>query len=194
MRSTAEKLELCVQFARQHMPHWVFHPDVVQALQLHEIRFVPEAQMNGNRGYAIEHKVRVSAVTSKWRHASPYTAPCGKADLSPVGVMVHEIGHILEFASWRTKAKEIMQYEWQDLHRQQRGKAITSYAKSHWREDLAESHRLYVLNPKLLKELSPDRYDAIHRLYEAVTGSHKPRREFKLTVPQFKEQWAKLVH
>lgn len=194
MRSQAEKIELCLRFAQENVPRWVFHPDVIKVLQLHEIRFVPEDQMRGDRGFAIEHKVRVSAVTAKWRHASPYTAPCGKADLSPVGVMVHEMGHILEFASWRIQEGTRIQLEWKQLHDEQRSKAITSYARSHWREDLAESHRLYVLNPKLLTELSPDRYDAIHRIYTSLTGSHKPRREFKLSVPQFREQWTKVVH
>jgi hypothetical protein len=194
MRTAAEKIELCKQFVQDNAPHWIFNPDLIAALQLREIRFCREDVMRGNRGYALEHNVRVSAVTAKWRHASPYTAPCGKADLSPLGVMVHEMGHILEFASWRVQDGPRLQQEWKALHRDRRREAVTSYARSHWREDLAESHRLFVLNPKLLKELSPERFHAIRDLYKALLNTERLRQEFKLSPADFRRQFHLLVH
>ncbi len=191
MRTETEKIELCVQFVRENTPRWLFNPDLLKGLRLQEIRFLPERAMRGNRGYAIEHKVRVSAVTAKWRSSSPYTSPCGKSDLSPLGVMAHEMGHILEFAAH--DADVPYPHVWYDIHRTLHKQGVTSYARSHWREDIAESHRLFVLNPKLLNELSSHRHDAIRAMYHGVFGTRTPAKEFKLSVADFKAQFKRMV-
>jgi len=130
---------------------------------------------------------------AKFRHASPYTAPRGKSDMSPVGVFVHELGHMVDFALERKFGTRITRHgsPWSILSRAARKEAITSYARTCAEEDFAETHRLYVLNPSLLEELSPERYKHMRQAYIMLFGSHN-MREFLLPRKEFDKQLGKL--
>jgi hypothetical protein len=51
--------------------------------------------------------------------------------------------------------------------------AITGYARTHWHEDFAEAHRLYLTNPDLLHELSPERFKLVNDCYKRMLVSSR---------------------
>lgn len=80
----------------------------------------------------------------------------GRRDLTPGGVFAHECGHALAFN--RPSVLRLFR-KIREISR----KGITSYGTGSVAEDVAESFRLYVTNPELLKDLDLARYKAINR-------------------------------
>lgn len=192
MRSEAEKRQLCLDFVQANCPFWILNPELTTLMHFREVTFKSKALMRGARGFAYHNgRVEVSTDLAKFRHASPYTAPRGKADISPVGVFAHEMGHILDFALRRSKTYPEVRQMWRQMPIRE---AVTSYAGSSVGEDFAESHRLFVLNPKLLKQLSPSRFQAIRAAYSALTNGAFDRAKWRISRATFNEQFTKLVH
>ncbi len=77
-------------------------------------------------------------------------------DLTPTGVLAHELGHQFEWALRRTgnAGKAVVE----KFFALKRTTAVSAYGRTKEQEDWAEAYRLFVLNPPLLKRLSPDRY------------------------------------
>ncbi len=81
-----------------------------------------------------------------------WSYPCYKSDVTAAGVVSHEIGHHvwsclrLRREDWRAKV----------IHEAK----VTSY-EPNWEEAFAESFRLFVLNPELLREGRPRRWEAL---------------------------------
>lgn len=178
----ARQTEQCIQFIKDEMPHWIFHPTVIRRMCLTSIVITPVVDTHGSRGNADWNgNVRITCNLARFRHTSPYTSPKGKTDISPIGVLAHELGHILWFALARKPGtRKLWQLEWRSLHYNQRSSGISSYARRAGpEEDFAETHRLFVLNPKLLRELSSDRFEFMQWCYRQLLGTEHPRRQFK---------------
>jgi len=79
-----------------------------------------------------------------------------KADLTVGGVLAHEVGHHCE------KDSEITYKEWRRHCRGER--PPTSYAPN-WREDFAESMKIFILNPDLLQYGRPKRYELLAAVF-----------------------------
>lgn len=71
-----------------------------------------------------------------------------KADITPAGVLAHEIGHYIDWSVNWSYGKTM---NWK------KSKAVSSYEPND-QESFAETMRLFILNPDLLKQGSPDRY------------------------------------
>lgn len=178
----ARQTEQCVEFIKDELPHWLLHPTVVRRMCLSSIVITPVVDVDGSRGNADwQGNVRLAANLARFRHTSPYTSPKGKTDISPIGVLAHELGHVVWYALERKPGKrKTWQLEWRSLHQMKKGSGISSYARrSGAEEDFAETHRLFVLNPKLLKELSPERFEFMQWCYWQLLGTVHPRRQFK---------------
>lgn len=116
--------------------------------------------------------------------------------MSPIGVFSHEMGHILWFAlvrSFTTRQRVMFYAGWISIFVNRSERGITSYAKTHPEEDFAEAHRLFVLNSKLLKQLSPRRYEFMQACYLWLFGTKNPKAKFKQSKRAFVQQWERLV-
>lgn len=143
--------------------------------------YVQDLLRGGSRGYAtVNGTVFLSARgTVKFRTASPYSAPCGKSDMSPTGVFAHEFGHILQFALAGARRTDLLG-EQRAIYARDRRNGITGYGRSHWQEDFAEAHRLYLLNPDLLRDLSVERLKLVECCYRAVLGCLPRHKQFSV--------------
>ena len=195
-----DKRMLVVEFIHDNCPRWILHPEFVQILGLKKI-ILQEANSYFRGQASMSGGLWISEETAKWRHASPYTQPKGKSDLSPLGVFAHEMGHHVWFAIRRKyrmsprskKLPPVLLLEWHILHANKKKGGITSYARSHPEEDFAETHRLFVLNPRLLKQLCPDRYKMMCKCYIELIGTDKPKSKFKQGKGEFAKQWEVLT-
>lgn len=93
-------------------------------------------------------EVLVQPTMCQW---SRWSKPGSKCDMTTFGVTAHELGHHWHFSRFGTWMKGVAQWEKGGKH-----KSITKYAATNTTEQLAEAFRLFVLNPKLLMELSPN--------------------------------------
>lgn len=78
----------------------------------------------------------------------------GVKDLTPGGVLCHELGHALS-----NKQPQIV-FAFKTIRLSDHN-FVTSYAKTSVYEDIAESFRLFCTNPKTLKKVSVNRYEAL---------------------------------
>jgi len=74
-----------------------------------------------------------------------------KADITPAGVLAHEVGHYVDFMS---------DWQFSQFFRKCPGKAVSSYEPNEL-EKFAESMRLFILNPELLKAANNNRYQTL---------------------------------
>lgn len=195
-RSEQEKADLCREFILAECPRWVLHPNVVRKLGFRSVTITPRVDDVYSRGNADHNgRVRISSHLDRFRHASPYTVPKGKADLSPVGVFAHEFGHIVDFAVHKKYGMKATSptWDWLRIHRDLRRGGITTYARSYPSEDFAETHRLFVLNAKLLKVLSPERHAHMRHIYMMLLGTEHPHRMFAQSKHDFEKQFHKLL-
>lgn len=73
-----------------------------------------------------------------------------KCDLTPAGVMAHELGHYVD-ELLKHPSKKIRNLVGNESH-------VTSYEIGNRYEIFAEAFRLFILNPDLLKKARPKRY------------------------------------
>lgn len=87
--------------------------------------------------------------------ARSWSFPSYKTDRTPVGVVAHEVGHhvdaMLHDVSYRP--------EWRALAKER----ITSY-EPNMAEAFAESLRVFILNPGLLRMIAPGRYEFLRNV------------------------------
>lgn len=81
-----------------------------------------------------------------------WSYPCWKTDRTPMGVVAHEVGHHVS-ASLRSSQK-IIREKWNVAAR---GKRVTGYEPCP-EEAMAETLRMFILNPTLLEAAIPRRY------------------------------------
>ena len=82
-----------------------------------------------------------------------WSYPGYKADLTPIGVLSHELGHIIHYNIERDYKKYVT------LLRKKEAK-VSSYEPNIW-ETIAESTKLFITNPNLLKVGRPRRYEML---------------------------------
>jgi len=86
--------------------------------------------------------------------ARRWSYPCWKTDRTPMGVVAHEVGHHVS-AAFRTSRKiPLICGMWRIAAR---GKRVTGYEPC-LEEAIAETLRLFILNPALLEAAIPSRY------------------------------------
>lgn len=82
-----------------------------------------------------------------------WSYPGYKADLTPVGVLAHELGHIIHFNIERDYKKYVTNIRKKEAK-------VSSYEPNVW-ETIAESTKLFITNPNLLKVGRPRRYEML---------------------------------
>jgi hypothetical protein len=111
-RSASENQQLCRQSIIDNAPACLLNPEYWHLVGLRKLHIQPELRHRGGitRGYATPHgDVYLSAKgTVKFRSASPYSVPNGKSDMSPTGVLAHEVGHTVQFRLLEMRAGTLM--------------------------------------------------------------------------------------
>lgn len=158
------------KYLAERLPSVATTSEFVELLGWRSLWIVDER--SGQRGFCVWRGGTVAIDVSTWRHRnanSVYTKVYGKSDISPVGVLCHELGHLF---SYQLQRRERTMYRgWEKLHRTDRRGGITSYARDAGaEEDLAETHRLFLLNHHKLRELSPSRHAFIVDAYSTLMG------------------------
>ncbi len=79
------------------------------------------------------------------------------------GCLAHELGHYLHFMYHSryltTKFKTLKE-------------PLINYWETQIKEDIAESIRLFIINPTLLEEGRPKRYKILHGIFDPITDTH----------------------
>lgn len=166
-----------IKYLADRLPSVATMPEFVELLGWRSLWIVNER--SGQRGFCVWRGGTVAIDVSTWRHRnanSVYTKVYGKSDISPVGVLCHELGHLF---SYQLQCRERTMYrDWEKLHRTDRRGGITSYARDAGaEEDLAETHRLFLLNHHKLQELSPSRHAYLVEGYSRLMGGKVWRPE-----------------
>lgn len=123
--------------------------------------------------YASGHiELRLNDSTKWMSNSGPMSSLGQKEDNTPTGTLAHELGHLFEYSFEHKCGKDAADLlkEYQEL---QLSTAVTRYGSSDPSEDWAEAYRLFLLNPALLKKLSPKRYALMlkaDKLFAAKTG------------------------
>jgi hypothetical protein len=91
-----------------------------------------------------------------------WTWPGYTADLSVYGVLTHEFGHFVhDLANWHTVGRA-----WRNVVANSGEKITTSYGATNTGEDFAESFKLFLTNPDLLRVLFPVRHNFLAEIME----------------------------
>lgn len=169
--SLSDKYKKCALQLLENMPGFTLNPEFQSRIGFRRANLV-DTPSDPRRGWArVDGEFYLNAAhLSRFCGPSPYSRLGGKSDMSPTGVACHELGHIVHF---RLLAARRIDFNTRidELFKTQRKLAITSYARSHPHEDFAEAHRLWALNPGLLKELSPERWELQDEIYLFLLGS-----------------------
>lgn len=114
-----------------------------------------------------------------------WSFPCWKTDRTAMGVVAHEVGHnVAVQLTGRAKTQDrIAELRAKWAAAAAKGKSVTGYELT-LEESAAETLRLFILNPSLLKEAVPRRYD--HFVSELSLRTSEPRhwREVLEDAPQ----------
>lgn len=83
--------------------------------------------------------------------------------------LVHEVGHNAHYNLWRKDWD--LKTRWTDLHLRSRESFVregsgfvSEYALSNDFEDFAESYKVYVRNPELLRAVNPEKYEFMREI------------------------------
>lgn len=147
-------------------------------------RVMPNAALVGaNTGLYKDNIIFVNVDATAWPVAVPgnrrWSWPCWKTDRTAVGVVAHELGHyIMDVSTFSTPD---LGEQWRALLQQHRQR-LTSYEPTPG-EAMAETLRLYILNPNLLNRAMPHRFlfvrDQLHlnrseyRKWKVVLGQNE---------------------
>ncbi|MCK5131686.1 MAG: hypothetical protein KAR40_05985 [Candidatus Sabulitectum sp.] len=136
----------------------IAHDKCVDFLELNGIR-LPEFK-EGCKNYGEYHRglVRYNIARSSVPALNPvrrWSYPGYKADRTIYGIIAHECGHHI----WFEKTVFFNRKQWGKwVEITKTTKRISSY-EPNYHESFAETSRLFILNPTLLKEAVPGRYD-----------------------------------
>ena len=93
-----------------------------------------------------------------------------KADMTPAGVLAHEIGHYTDFLfKWISRKRE-----WKSILKKE--KKVSSY-EPNAQEAFAESMKVFILNSDLLKTGRPLRYNFIRNIVNIQPVIESPWKE-----------------
>ena len=127
-----------------------------------------------HKGGRIE--LRINESTRWMNNTSDDSTLAGKEDLTPTGVLAHEIGHQFMWAMERHGGDELMG----EFYALKAKTSISGYGKTNGIEDFAETYRLWLLNPPLLRRLDPRRFDLLVRMDDHFAN----RTGFKHSTPR----------
>lgn len=119
-------------------------------------------------------KCQVATKTPQFK----WSFPGYKADITPIGVLAHELGHyvLLLYANDKIVINELFKLI------NSKEKNITSYDKNNnYHEIFAESFKLFLTNPDLLKTFYPLRYNLIYntmKLKPVLTSNYKEQFKY----------------
>ena len=129
---------------------------VSEFLKLNSTIRVPKIIVdNSLPGYGVANHKTIKVNLKKCRPATQnpgfaWSYPGYKADLTPVGVLCHEVGHVSHFSidlDYQNYVTKIVRVE----------KPVSSY-EPNFMEVIAESMKLFISNPNMLKVGRPKRY------------------------------------
>ena len=95
------------------------------------------------------------AVTAGPKMSCSWSFPRFKIDRTPIGVVAHEVGHYVDHKMGRPSARL------EKAFLAKKG-AVSGYEPNN-SESFAESMRLFILNPDLLKQANPIRYEFLRK-------------------------------
>lgn len=100
--------------------------------------------------------------------ARNFSWPANIVDREPFGVLLHELGHHVDWCLSKTK------YRWfgdlcTTIKNEAKEPGITSYAETNAAEWFAEAFRLFVTNPTLLKLFRPKTYKLLSNRLKQTT-------------------------
>ncbi len=135
-------------------------------LQLNNINDVKKVMINNNipvRGYYNHKEMKIVINMKKLRRCTKSPGFCWsytgyKADITPSGVLLHEYAHFLDDLCGNLSA---------GFKRKTKGERVSSYEPTD-EEAFAESFRVFVLNPDLLKNICPKRYGILIKSFKPV--------------------------
>lgn len=194
--SLTPKQEKCARHILSNLPGFILNPDFRSVIGLKNVLLIDKPS-DPMRGWAqIDGQIFINAAhLSRHCSDSPYSKFGGKADLSPTGVIAHEVGHIVHFALKglrRDPDAVALNNRARELYTTDRKHGITSYARTHWHEDFAEAHRLWCTNPDRLKELSESRWELHREIYRLLLGTD--RKELRIKKSKRSSYFLELIH
>ena len=105
-----------------------------------------------------------------------WSFPGYKADLTPIGVLTHEIGHYIHYKIDYSNLSKNLNNLW--LRQTENEKSITSYDKNNCvSEQIAESLKVFITNPNLLKVGRPIRYNFLVNEFNLIPLHDEPWQE-----------------
>lgn len=109
--------------------------------------------------------VPVTALPVTNPHAQHWSFPCWKIDRTAMGVVAHELGHHCQYIlQQRGKINDEHGEQWRCLIQSRYGRKRVSGYEPVPSEANAETLRLFILNPDLLKRAIPGRYEYVTRI------------------------------
>lgn len=168
-------------YLAQHCPSVIWNKKYATAIGWETLTIVEgPAIIRGlsyyNRGHI---ELRLNQSTRWMNNSGPASTLNGQEDLTPVGVLAHELGHQYECALRRHCGKEAAEL-FKEYEALQLKTAVSHYGGTDLMEDWAEAYRIYLLNPKLLQRISPQRtalFDRADDLLHSKRGfTHGPTR------------------
>lgn len=130
-------------------------------------------------GYYFENHIFVNVTDSQLPVQNPghmrWSFPCWKTDRTAIGILAHECGHHVDEMTGRPGRCE-------DWLQAMKGKRVTSYEPKPW-EAFAETMRLFILNPDLLRLGISRRYKFLINRLEPI--EKRPWKEVLLNHPAY---------
>lgn len=154
-------------FLVEKSPSVIWNEGFIKFLGVHQILVNVNTERSLVRGLATsDGEVRLTLnKSSRWMEDSQVYTLNGLDDMSPVGIYVHELGHHFQWALERQGVDDIFDTYFCDLPRTS---AVSPYARTSPTEDFAETFRVFVTNPDLLRSHCKVRYNAMRRLDAAM--------------------------
>lgn len=160
------------KFLLENTPEFVWSPVFLDALGVHKITLVTTGDLN-LRGLAKWNTREVHLTvprSTRWMQNTESSTINGLDDLSPSGVLCHELGHHFQWQLERFIGSEelLKAFSLSPLRT-----AVSPYATVSVVEDFAETFRVYLSRPDLLRKHCILRYGSMlsaEQLFEENTG------------------------
>lgn len=154
------------QFLIDNCPSLVWMPDYAKAIRWRSLSFgrgeihLRGLATGGNRNVM----VKVNRAT-RWMVENARSAVNAEEDLSPSGILCHELGHHFDWAVQDIDGGQEIVRQFHELPRKD---AVSGYGRTNGQEDLAEAYRLYITNPHELRLKHSARFVLIQSMAERL--------------------------
>lgn len=134
--------------------------------------------------YNLKNKIYVDVEACAKPASNPSPRRCSfpgwKTDRTPVGVVCHETGHYIS----QILSSNRIHYNSKWEISLKRSKKVSGY-EPNLEEAFAESMRLFILNPNLLKSASPERFVYLHKICKMKLSHRKTVRQVLIHHPKY---------